>query len=96
MLAERTARPCSSFLETETSRLIADAAKKEYNDCVMRKAVEQVRPLPYSLLGDKKKGIPQYNCQDYADALRNKYNELIKDKKVRCECGLSVKKQGAR
>ena len=67
-----------------------------YDDCVMRKAVEMVDPLPYSLLGDKKKGIRQYNCQDYADALRNKYNELIKDKKVRCECGLSVKKQGTR
>ena len=59
----------------------------------MRKAVEQVRPLPYSLLGDKKKGIPQYNCQDYADALRSKYNELIKDKKIPldyCKRRLSV------
>jgi len=64
-----------------------------YNDCVMRKAVEKVNPLPYSLLGDKKKGTPQYNCQDYADALRNKYNELIKDKKIRCECGLSTNKK---
>ena len=65
-----------------------------YNDCVMRKAVKMVNPLPYSLLGDKKKGIRQYNCQDYADALRSKYNELIRDKKIRCECGLSAKKQG--
>ena len=64
-----------------------------YNDCVMRKAVEKVNPLPYSLLGDKKKGTPQYNCQDYADALRSKYNELIKDKKIRCECGLSTNKK---
>ena len=67
-----------------------------YNDCVMRKAVEMVNPLPYSLLGDKKKGIRQYNCQDYADALRSKYNELIKDKKIRCECGLSAKEQRTR
>ena len=59
-----------------------------YNDCVMRKAISQVSPLPYSLLGDSKKGIPQYNCQNYADALRAKYNELIFDKKIRCECGL--------
>ena len=65
----------------------------KYNDCVMRKVVEQVRPIPYSLLGDKKKGIPQYNCQDYADALRSKYSELIKDRKIRCECGLSPKKR---
>ena len=35
-----------------------------------------------------------YNCQDHADALRNKYNELIRNKKIRCECGLSAKKQG--
>lgn len=54
----------------------------------MRKAVEQVKPKPYSLLGDEEKGIPQYNCQNYADDLRNKYRELIKDKKIRCECGL--------
>ena len=64
-----------------------------YNDCVMRKAVEKVNPLPYSLLGDKKKRILQYNCQDYADALRGKYNELIRDKKIRCECGLSTTKK---
>ncbi len=64
-----------------------------YNDCVMRKAVEQVKPLPYSLLGNEEKGIPQYNCQDYADALRSKYAELIKDKKIRCECGLPVPKK---
>ena len=59
-----------------------------YNDCVMRKAVKHVKPLPYSLLGDEKKGVPQYNCQNYADDLRKKYRELIRDKKVRCECGL--------
>jgi RHS repeat-associated protein len=63
-----------------------------YNDCVMRKAVAKVKPLPYSLLGDKNKGVPQYNCQDYADALRSKYYELIKDKKIRCECGIDKSK----
>ena len=63
-----------------------------FNDCVMRKAVAQVTPGTYSLLGNSKKNIPQYNCQDYAEALRAKYNELIKDKKVRCECGLTGKK----
>ena len=67
----------------------------QYNDCIMRKAVEMVNPLPYSLLGDKRKGIRQYNCQDYADALRSKYNELIMNQKIRCECGLSAKKQGS-
>ena len=65
----------------------------KYNDCVMRKAVQQVQPLPYSLIGNKNSGIPQYNCQDYADALRSKYSELIKDENIRCECGLSSTKK---
>ena len=64
-----------------------------YNDCVMRKAVALVSPLPYCLLGNSKKGITQYNCQNYADALRAKYNELIFDKKIRCECGLDKKRR---
>jgi len=34
----------------------------------------------------------KYNCQDYADALRSKYYELIKDKKIRCECGIDKSK----
>lgn len=59
-----------------------------YNDCVMRKAIKAVKPKPYSLLGDKNAGIQQYNCQDFADDVRRKYFELIKDKKVLCECGL--------
>lgn len=59
-----------------------------YNDCIMRKAVSKVQPLPYSLLGNKKNGIPKYNCQNYADELRSKYNELLRDSCVRCECGL--------
>lgn len=63
-----------------------------YNDCVMRKAVAKVKPLPYSLLGCKRKDISQYNCQDYADALRGKYHELIRDKRIRCECGLDKNK----
>lgn len=49
-----------------------------YNDCVMRKAEERVRPRPYNIL--------TYNCQDYAEDLRRKYKELIRDKKIRCEC----------
>ena len=59
-----------------------------YNDCVMRKAVDRVKPRQYSALEDKEKGLSQYNCQDYADDLRREYKKLISDKKIRCECGL--------
>lgn len=55
-----------------------------YNDCVMRKAVESVSPKNYQMRGDG-----HYNCQDYADDLRARYGVLIRDKKVRCECGFS-------
>ncbi|MBR2679445.1 MAG: RHS repeat-associated core domain-containing protein, partial [Exiguobacterium sp.] len=60
-----------------------------FNDCVMRKAVQSVQPIDYKL-----RGAGHYNCQDYADALRAKYNELIKDKEIRCECGLDSGKKG--
>ena len=39
----------------------------------MRKAVAAVRPRRYSLLGDKKKGIEKYNCQDWAEEVRRAY-----------------------
>ena len=55
-----------------------------YNDCVMRKVVQHVQPGGYKMCGEG-----HYNCQDYADDLRAKYGELIRDRKVRCECGLS-------
>lgn len=34
--------------------------------------------------------IEIHDCQDCADDLRNKYGELIKDAKIRCECGLKT------
>ena len=55
-----------------------------YDDCVMRIAVEKVDPSPYSLLGSPFK--KKYNCQDYADALREKYYEIRNSKEVRCKC----------
>ncbi len=63
-----------------------------YNDCVMRKAVGQVKfsGHDYAVFW----GFPHIvkcNCQDYATALRRKYSELISDKKIRCECGLGSK-----
>ena len=62
-----------------------------YNDCVMRKAVDRVKPKPYSLIGNVFTRREQYNCQDYADALRAKYRELMRDKKIRCECKVDEK-----
>ena len=58
-----------------------------YNDCVMRIAINKVSGPMYSLLGsaillyDDK-----FNCQDYADELRRVYNELCRQKEIRCKC----------
>ena len=62
-----------------------------YDDCVMGKAIKE---LSSSFKGHDYSAfwfaghIKKCNCQDYCSALRRKYAELIKDKKVRCECGL--------
>jgi hypothetical protein len=55
-----------------------------YNDCVMKKAQEQVSPKRYCVfLG----ALPWFdNCQSYAAKLRAKYEELLYDEKVLCEC----------
>jgi hypothetical protein len=56
-----------------------------FNDCIMRKAVEQVRPLPYCKLYKAGPG-QKYNCQDWTDAVRRKYVELANDPAVGKEC----------
>ena len=55
-----------------------------YDDCVMRIAVDKVKPDHYQLtwVGSKTK----CNCQDYAAALRAKYRELENDPEVKCKC----------
>ena len=58
--------------------------KVEYDDCIMHEAENLVSPPPYSLVGF---GAPKYNCQDYADALRRKYNEIKDDPKIKCKTG---------
>lgn len=55
-----------------------------YDDCIMRIAVDKVKPPPYSLVGSPFN--MKYNCQDYADSLRAKYNEIRHSKEVRCRC----------
>ena len=42
-----------------------------FDDCIMRKAVARVRPLPYSLLGGTDR--VKYNCQDWAEEVRMMY-----------------------
>ena len=49
-------------------------------DSCLRKAVSFVRPLPYSLFGDKEKGIVQYNCQDWIDDVLSIYDALLSGK----------------
>jgi RHS repeat-associated protein len=58
--------------------------KTGYNDCVMRIAVAQTKTKPYSLLGI---GSPKkFNCQDFAEAVRKKYSELVRDITIRAKC----------
>jgi RHS repeat-associated protein len=58
--------------------------KTGFNDCVMRIAITKVSAKPYSLLG---LGKPKkYNCQDYMEAIRKKYYELMSDPDIRRRC----------
>ena len=54
-----------------------------YDDCIMKEAEKLVTPPPYSLIGW---GSPKYNCQDYAAALRRKYDEIKDNPKIKCKC----------
>ncbi|MCG2749265.1 MAG: RHS repeat-associated core domain-containing protein, partial [Desulfobulbaceae bacterium] len=56
-----------------------------WNDCVMRKAVEQVQKRRYKLLWERGTGY-KYNCQDWADEVRRTYRRLINDPVVQQEC----------
>lgn len=56
---------------------------QEYDDCIMKEAERLVEPLPYSLIG---LFGPKYNCQDYADDLRKKYDEIKDDTEIKCKC----------
>ncbi|HKG60731.1 MAG TPA: RHS repeat-associated core domain-containing protein [Pyrinomonadaceae bacterium] len=48
-----------------------------FDDSIMRQAVKNVVPKPYSLLGGF--GQPQYNCQDWAEEVRREYERLRKE-----------------
>ena len=60
----------------------------KYDDCVMREAVKRVSPRPYKLAAWGGRSAGQYNCQDYADDLREEYFKLLLDLEVRCRCGI--------
>lgn len=57
-----------------------------YNDCIMRKALNRVSVPMYSLIGGLFGG--KYNCQDFAQDLRDEYSRLMQDEDVRCCCGI--------
>ena len=58
-----------------------------YDDCIMRLAVARVSTPLYSLVGNLFLGFGnKYNCQDYAQELRAKYQELRNDKEILCKC----------
>ena len=55
-------------------------ARSGLKDACLRKAVSMVKPLPYSLLGDRDNDIPQYNCQDYVEDVLNMYDAIMSNK----------------
>jgi RHS repeat-associated protein len=58
----------------------------KYDDCVMRKAVQNVgTPKPYCLLG-KFGPTEKFNCQDWATLVRKEYAKLWKNASVRQQC----------
>ena len=70
------------FYSEETSRY--RHFEYGYNDCVMRIAVANVKPKPYSLLGSIM--ASKYNCQDYCSDLRREYFRLLLMNSVRKKC----------
>ena len=58
--------------------------ERGYDDCVMRIAVANVKPKPYSLIGSFK--TSKYNCQDYCDTLRMIYDRIKDWPEIKCKC----------
>lgn len=51
-----------------------------YNDCMMRMAVQNVKLGTYKLIGN--------NCQDWASSVRNEYNKLMQGVTATSACGI--------
>lgn len=79
------------FFDDGTLKTKADTNKygkghdSGWNDCVMRKAIKGVPLKKYCLLG-KPGATDKFNCQDWAEAVRQEYRKLIKGPKVLKEC----------
>ena len=58
---------------------------RSYNDCIMRKAVDNIPLRPYCLIG-KAGSVEKFNCQDWASEVRKEYKRLVNDPQVKEEC----------
>jgi hypothetical protein len=55
-----------------------------FDDDIMREAIKNVNPKPYSLLGDiTTRGCQKYNCQDWAEDVRQEYYQIQIDNTVK-------------
>ena len=75
----------NSTLESDPSGKYDPAHDKGYNDCVMRKAVGEVKLKPFCTFG-KPGATEKNNCQDWADEVRAAYRKLIRDPAIREQC----------
>ena len=67
-------------VRSDTLSLNYKITKRGFNDCVMRHALKYVELEPYSLLW--------FNCQDYAEQLREIYSIVIQNPCIKCLCGV--------
>lgn len=74
-----------STLKTESNKKYHTSHDTGWNDCVMRKAIKKAPLKPYCLLG-KPGPVDKYNCQDWAEAVRNEYRRLIIDPQIIKKC----------
>lgn len=72
-------------LKTEPNPAGYQCKSGSFNDCIMRKAYQNVPSQPYCLLG-KPGSVEKFNCQTWAEAVRKEYNKLANDPKIKCEC----------
>jgi hypothetical protein len=54
--------------------------KAGFDDELMREAVQNVTPKPYSLLGSS--SCQKYNCQDWATEVRSEYYYLLNQRNL--------------
>ena len=65
-----------STLREESGSILREyrITKSGFDDAVMREAVKNVQPKPYSLLGSG--SCQKYNCQDWSADVRREYNKI--------------------